>query len=513
MRTHRHLFYQAFALVGAVSLAVTACSPAGSKKGGTGSGGPLVVARTVDLDQLDPAVATAFGTTQTLRLMFDTLLTTDASGRLVPDLATSWDTGKDGKTLTFHLKPGAKFHNGDPVTADAVVATIDRIRDEKTASVLRSNLGSVSKVTATDPNTAVISLSKPDGSVLNTMTLIGTAILDPADITANRVGTAENGSGPFKLAGRVHGQKVALTANAAYFDGKPSVSGVEFRVIPDENSILAGLRAKAFDAGVLTDPNIVSQVHGGLQVASTPSLAYHTLMLNGRRKPLDDLAVRQAIACAVDRKQVIDTAAAGQGAVTGPLTGPGLGLSPTDGLPCRPGDTAAAKKLLAGSGVKTPVTLKTLVMSGGYASAINEAQNLQAQLAAVGVKLELDQQPVNVYVKRWTSADYDATVALNGGDNSPYLMYGRYFTDGASLSKPAGLDSPKIADLLGRVNATADPAARAPIAAELQRTMLEQSPWVWLYTDKNVVVSQPGVKGLGITADDSLRSLARASKG
>src|SRR5262249_35660295 len=160
-------------------------------------------------------------------------------------------------------------------------------------------------ITAPDPNTAVIKLDKPDGSLLNSLTLTGTAILDPADIKAGRIAKRANGTGPFKLAGRTQGQKVDLTANPAYFGAKPKVSVGEFRVIRDEHSIPAGLRAHSFDAGVLTDPNVVSQVHGsGLKVASTPSLAYHTLMLNGRRKPLDQLPVRQAIACAIDRKQV-----------------------------------------------------------------------------------------------------------------------------------------------------------------------------------------------------------------
>jgi peptide/nickel transport system substrate-binding protein len=510
MRLHGHRrLLRAFVLVAALSAAATACSPAGSGNSGKGSNGPLVVARTVDLDQLDPAVATAFGTVQTLQLVFDTLLRTDANGRLVPGLAKTWETSKDGRTLTFHLQQGVRFHNGDALTADAVVATLERVRDESTASVVRSNLLSVSSITAPDPATAVVKLSRPDDSVLSTLTLTGTSILDPADIKAGRIAKSANGTGPFKLASRTQGQKADLTANAAYFGGKPAISGVEFRVIPDENSILAGLRAGSFDAGVLTDPNVVSQVHGSLKFASKPSLAYHTLMLNGRRKPLDRLAVRQAIACAVDRKQVIDTAAAGKGTVTGPITSPGYRLSPTDGLPCRPGDTAAARKLLGG----TQVSLKMLVMSGGYASAINEAQNLQAQLAKIGVKVTIDQQPTNVYVKRWTKADYDVTLALNGGNNSPYLMYARYFADGASLAKPAGLDSPEIAKLLGQANTSGDGRVSDASAAGLQRALLEQSPWVWLYTDYNVVAMQSGVLGLGITADNSLRSLASTTRG
>lgn len=502
-----HRLLRTVALAGAVSAAIAACSPAGSgdAKAKGGSHGPLVVARTVDLDQLDPAVATAFGSVQTLQLIFDTLVRNDGTGRIVPGLAKSWDTSKDGRTLTFHLQRGVRFQNGDPFTADAVVATLDRVRDEATASVVRSNLLSIGSVTAPDPATAVIKLSRPDASVLDTLTMAATSILDPADIKAGRIAKNANGTGPFKLTSRVQGQKAVLTANASYFGGKPTIPGVEFRVIPDENSILAGLRARSFDAGVLTDPSIVAQVHGGgLKVASTPSMAYHTLMLNGRRKPLDQLTVRQAIACAIDRKQVIDTAVAGQGTVTGPITSPGYHLSPTDGLPCRPGDTVAAKKLLGG----TAVSLKMLVMSGGYASAVNEAQNLQAQLSKIGVKLTIDQQPTNVYVKRWTKADYDVTLALNGGYSSPYLMYARYFAAGASLAKPAGLDSPEIAKLLARTDADTDPATRSADVAALQRTMLQQSPWVWLFTGNNVVAMQSGVTGLGIAADNSLRSLA-----
>jgi len=509
MRKFRHRLLRVFALAAAGTAAVAACSPAGSGDAQSGSRGPLVVARTVDLDGLDPAVATAFGTVQTLQLVFDTLLRTDSSGRIVPGLAKSWQTARDGRTLTLHLQEGVKFHNGDPLTSDAVVATLDRVRDEATASVVRSNLLAVTKVSATDPNTVVVKLSRPDSSILDTLTLTGTAILDPADIKAGRLAKAANGTGPFKLAGRTQGQKVDLTANPAYFGGAPKLSGVEFRVIPDENSILAGLRAKSFDAGVLTDPNVVAQAHGGVKIASTPSLAYHALMLNGRRKPLDQLTVRQAIACAIDRKQVVDTAVAGQGTVTGPITSPGYKLSPTDGLPCTPGDTAGARKLLGG----TSVNLKMLVMSGGYASAVNEAQNLQAQLAKIGVKLTIDQQPTNVYVKRWTKADYDVTLALNGGNSSPYLMYARYFADGASLAKPAGLDSPPIARLLARAGASTGTRLSDTSVAELQRTMLQQSPWVWLFTDNNVVAMQPDVKGLGITADNSLRSLQSTVRG
>lgn len=198
MRKYRHSALLVGMLAGAVALAgVSSCSPAGSGTDGSGPGSDktLVIARTTDLEQLDPATATAFGSTQTLHLLYDTLVRTDSGGKIVPGLAGSWQTGENGRKITFHLRKNVKFHNGDEFTAEAVVATLDRLLDESTGSVVRSNLLSVSDVSAPDPETAVVKLKKADASVLATLTSIGTAVLDPADIKAGRVAKRANGTG------------------------------------------------------------------------------------------------------------------------------------------------------------------------------------------------------------------------------------------------------------------------------------------------------------------------------
>ena len=100
------------------------------------------------------------------------------------------------------------------------------------------------------------------------------------------------------------------------------------------------MKAGAFALGLLSDPSVADTAtnNNGFSLVKQPALAYHVLQLNGRHKPLDNIKVRQAIACAVDRQQVIDTAAFGDGTVTGPITSPAYQYSPTDGLPCTPGD-------------------------------------------------------------------------------------------------------------------------------------------------------------------------------
>jgi peptide/nickel transport system substrate-binding protein len=117
--------------------------------------------------------------------------------------------------------------------------------------------------------------------------------------------------------------------------------------------------------------------------------------------------------------------------------------------------------MLAAAGYSKGFTLTTIVETGEYATAGAEAQNLQSQLSKIGVTLKLKQLSTGPYVSAWLASDYDAAVALNGGSYDPFLMYGRYFTSGGSLSKPAGLNSSTLADLLTQGNATSDNGRRS----------------------------------------------------
>ncbi len=501
---------------GLLALALAACSPGGSSNSGSGStpkaGGTYVVARTGDVDKLDPQLATAFQTVETLDLVYDRLVRIDGKGNLQPDLATKWKTSDDGKTVTFTLRDGVKWHDGDAFTADDVVASLKRILDQSTGAVGRSNLATISDVQGSG-NTVTLTLSKPNQALLYSLAAVNASILHTKDITANTVAQQPDGTGPFKWDKWDQGQQVTLKSNSAYFDGAPLIGTLEFRVIPAESSIVSGMKAGAFQLGLLSDPTVADQVQNtsSYKLIKQPALAYHALMLNGAKGPLTDVRVRQAIACAVDRNQVVKTAANGDGSVTGPITSPAFKYSATDGLPCKPGDTAAAKKMLSDAGYGNGFTLNTIVETGEYATAVAEAQNLQSQLSAIGVQLQLQQLTTAPYVKAWLAADYDAAVALNGGSYDPYLMYGRYFTTGGSLAKPAGITSTALNDLLVKGNSTSDQAQRQDTYKQLQQELLKESPWVWMFTSDDFYVASTKAQQFTPRADGTLISLA-ASK-
>jgi peptide/nickel transport system substrate-binding protein len=379
--------------------------------------------------------------------------------------------------------------------------------------VARSNLKAITAVDAVGTDQVKLTLAAPSTALLYSLASVNSAILHDKDITANTISKTPDGTGPFSWSKWDQGQQVVLKANPKYFGGTPKIGTLQFRVIPAESSIVSGMKAGAFQLGILSDPTVADNAgnSGKFKLVKQPTLAYHALMLNGRNGPLKDVRVRQAIACAVDREQVIKTAANGDGTATGPITSPGFTYSPTEGLPCKPGDTAAAKALLTQAGAGGGITLNTIVETGEYATAVAEAQNLQSQLKAIGVTLNLKQLTTDPYVKAWLAADFDAAVALNGGSYDPYLMYGRYYTTGGSLSKPAGLDSTTLNDLLVKANTSTVDADRQAIYKQLQQQLLKESPWVWMFRSEDYYLVGSTATSFKPRADELLTSLAAAS--
>ena len=273
--------------------ALAACSPSGSQNSSSSSGAStFVVARTGDIDKLDPHLATAFQTQQTLGLVYSRLVTTSATGQIQPDLASQWKVSPDGRTVTFTLRTGVTWQDGSPFTSGDVKASIERILNQSTGAVARSNLTAIEKVDAPDGATVVLHLAKPSASLLYSLATVNSSIESAKDISAGTVGKKPNGTGAFAWNAWNPGQQVVLTGNAKYYGGAPKIKKLEFRVIPDESSILSGMKAGAFQLGLLSDPGVARQAgkSGKYALAKQPALSYHVLMLNGRKGPLTEPA-------------------------------------------------------------------------------------------------------------------------------------------------------------------------------------------------------------------------------
>ena len=500
-------FKRLLGLTAAIVLGATAFA-------GTADAAKLRMAWAQDATGLDPHKQTAFSSLRLLELIYEPLVRLDAELKIVPGIAKSWAFSADGKELTFKLDPKAKFQNGAAVTPADVKASFERILDEKTGAANRANYLSIASIETPDAETVTFKLSQPDAPILTAMTDTNSSIVPAADIAAGTIGTKAVGSGPFKLERWDPNSKEILTANKDWAGGATGVEGIEISVLPDETAILAAMRTGQIDFALLNDPLIATLVpkEPKLQLNRAPVLAYHVLQLNPARKPMNELAVRQAISCAVDRQAVLDTASLGEGKVTGPLTMPFFASDPNT-LFCYKRDVEKAKKLMADAGMTGGFTATVIAATGEPPTAAAEAQVLQAQLAEIGVKLDIKMMELNVYVDTWLKGDFDMAIALNGGRPDPYTMYNRYWTKNGNLQKVSNFADDTLDALLQKGRVETDPEKRKAIFADFDKELAEKSPWVWLYTSYGYTAQQKNVQGFVPMPTGSLASLGKVTGG
>lgn len=474
-------------------------------------GGTVVVGRTGDIDNLDPHLATAFQTIDALELVYDTLFELDPNLEIQPGLATDWEYSEDNTQLTLFLREGVTFHDGQPFTSADVQASIERVLDEETGAVGRNFLLSIEEISTPDDYTVVLGLSLPDGTLPTVLTRVNTSIVSAGSIEAGTVGTEPNGTGPFVFSEWNQGQSLELTTNADYWGEGPLVDGISIRVLPEESSMLAALRAGEVHLAAMTDPAVIEQVEAPLTVEKSPALGYFPFFLNSARGPLQTKEVRQAIACAIDRQELIDVALFGMGVETGPyVTVPS---DPWDGLPCDGPDKDLARQLLVDAGFEDGFTIETIVIAGESAININIGQNIQAQLSEIGINLDLQLLETNVYVDRWLAADFDSALSENGAGPDPHHTYVRYFPSDGRFQNVAGFSSPELDELLRLGQITTDMDERVEIYQEVSRTLLDESPWVWLFRGVRVRVVSPELSGFVPHPTGSIKSLRSVTLG
>ncbi|NOZ72217.1 MAG: ABC transporter substrate-binding protein [Chloroflexi bacterium] len=474
-------------------------------------GGKLIAARAADAKGLDPHKQTAFSSFRLLELIYEPLLGLNDKLEVVPNLADSWTWSDGGQTLTMKLHPGVKFHNGDIMTSEDVKFSFERILNEDTGSAARSYFTDIQEIETPDEETVVFKLSRPNVAILAAMTNPNSAILDKKVVESEDPSKVVVGTGPFKLNTWDVDQVTILDANKDYWRaGVPHLDQIEIRIIPDEMSILAGLRAGTIDWALINDPKtaiLASSAASNLKVDRTPALAYHVLQLNSGRAPLDDVRVRQAISCAIDRQEVIDTAALGEGKVTAPATSP-FYSAPLDELFCYKKDVEKAKQLLAEAGYPDGgISFKIMAAADEPPTAVAEAQSIQAQLKEIGIETEIETLELGVYVDRWLHTDFDSVVALNGGNPDPDIMFYRYWHSTGNLHKVAVYTNPEIDKLLDAAKVALDPEERRADYLQVQKILAEEAPWIWLYVGFEYRVMQPYVKDFTPMPNGSIKYL------
>jgi peptide/nickel transport system substrate-binding protein len=488
-------------VVSACAPTATAPSPSASASGPK-KGGTLILARAGEVTNLDPHKVPAFTSARVFELVYSYLMRLDENLAVQPDLAESMPTtSSDGKTVTVKIRSGVKFHNGDPLTSADVKYTFDRIILPANAAVARSFFGDVDTITAPDATTVVFNLKTPNAALIAYLAHPNTGIVSKkvgeANADLSKKETAI-GSGPFKLVEWVPDNYMRFEANKDYYvTGQPYVDGIRINVVPDETAVTAALRTKAADMAIVTDSKVARtlRTETGVVLSAKPSLSYNLLFVNTKRKPFDNLKVRQAIAYAIDRKAIIDAVALGEGEVTGPIA-PALTnyALPTSQYPLYTRDVAKAKQLLTEANVG-PVSFTMLTQTTEPAYAKDIAQLVQAQLAEIGVTMKIETLEFTQWVDRWLKADFDMAPGLNGGGPDPDFYIFRYFTDDGNLNFVTSYKNPISSDAIKAGRATTDVAKRKELYTTAQKELVNGVPFIWLYVGRDYNATLPTTKG------------------
>jgi peptide/nickel transport system substrate-binding protein len=473
---------------------------------------------TLGVDQevigLDPHIVTSFSSHRRVDLMYNKLVRHNENLELVADLAESIDI-PDNVTYIFNIRKGVKFHNGKELIAEDVVFSLNRILDPKTASPGRSYISSIKAIETLSPYRVKVTLSAPLASFLEGLASNNCAIVSKAAV--EQYGNLQKvpvGTGPFMMKEWIPDNSMTLVKNPDYFESRtPYLEKVIFRIIPEQASLLAGVKAGNLDMATINDGSTImlARRDANLNVMQKPGINVRTFGYNVTRKPFDNELVRQAMSLAIDRTEIVTIAEFGMGRPTGPIPVSATQWAlPLAKIPYSTPDIAKAKALLAQAGYPNGFSFK-IVTANSYEGGLAVAQVIQNQLKKIGVTAELEVVEWGIYIDRWVKRTFDAMVELRGGSSEPdrFLYRMIHSTGGVNnfLFKDAEVDA-----LLDKGRALTKVADRKPVYDELQIALATKAPIVFLYSPLETHVLSKDVKGFKQIGNGSLYYLTYAYK-
>ncbi|WP_247557074.1 ABC transporter substrate-binding protein [Bradyrhizobium sp. 138] len=430
-----------------------------------------------------------------------------------PMLADSWTVSNEGKTYTFRLRQGVKFHNGAAMTADDVVWSLKRWLDPATqwrclSEFSSTGIARIEKIEAPDPQTVAITLDQPTALFLPTLARPDcgqTAIIHRDSVGADGKWIAPVGTGPFKLAEWKRGQYVDVVRFDGYVSrGEPrtgytgakdvKVDRVRFNVIPDSSAAKAGLLSGSLDVIMsLSIPDLEElKTRSDVQLSITPALGLTGILFQTKDPLLKDVRIRRAIALSIDTVQIVDavmlgTARANNSAL--PLGSPFYSEAQSHGYTQ---NIAEAKKLLLEAGYRgQPIKMIT---NKRYSFVFDSSVLVQAMAQTVGINIELEVMDWAAQLDRYNRGDYQSMAFTYSARLDPSLSF--EMLTGPKAAQPRKVwDNPEAQDMLRQSMMIDDAVKRQVLFDEMHRRFITDVPMIVLFNGAELTALRKGIKG------------------
>ncbi|OLA95214.1 MAG: peptide-binding protein, partial [Candidatus Rokubacteria bacterium 13_2_20CM_69_15_2] len=491
-------------------------------------GDTFIEALTGNISGLIPNVLSDSASFEVGSLIYNGLVTRDRDLNLIGELAESWRFSKDCLDLEFHLRRNVRWHDGEPFTAADVVFTYETMINPKTPTAYREDFRAVASVEAPDPYTVHVRYTQPYAKALQSwgIWMLPKHVLEPyvregrlRDAPQNRSNPI--GTGAYRFKEWKSGEKVVLVANPDYFEGRPYISRVVYRIIPSQATIFLELKAKGVDSAGLTALQFKRQTEypafrKAYHKYEYSANAYTYLGFNLRDPRFADRRVRQAFAYAINKRELIDGVLLGLGReATGPYKPGTWAYNPN--VKRFAYDMDKARALLAEAGWKERNADGLLVRNGqpfafelltnqGNDERKKVAEIVQASLKELGVQVDIRVIEWASFLKEYIKKRRFEAIILGWGiglDPDQYEIWHSSKTGPDELNQ-ISYANPEVDALLEQGRTSCHQEERKKSYARLQEILAEDQPIVFLYFRDALPVVSSRVRGIVPSANGIL---------
>ena len=473
------------------------CSSDGGEKKSVTKGGDkdsIVIATSGETPSLSPTEHNAVAGDYMNQLTYSMLFRIDMDLKPQPHLVESYEN-VDESTWHFKIKEGVKFHNGDTMTADDVVASLQWAQGFAEVNLYNKNFVSISKV---DDSTVEIKTDGPDAMVLSNLCHHGNAIVPKKLIDEGHDFNEDPvGSGPYKLVEWKRGDSLTFEAFDDYFLGAPKIKNMTWKIIPEGSSRTIALEAGEIDMIIEVEAMDGDRLkeNSDLTVIDYNATNLTWLMLNNEVPGLDNQDVRHAINSAIDKESVVTVAYNG-------MATPALSQMPMnfEGATEENADTydvEKAKEWLEKSGVD-PASVKFSIICSDDTKK-RAAEVIQANLKEIGINCEIESMDLATYLSATAEGNYTAAIGGYSSDSLLGYVVGVYHSSSINASNKTRLNNPEVDALIDKAKVTVDAAERKPIMEELSALLNEICSQAPIYQPISMRAFDARLQGVEIT--------------
>ncbi|WP_312796982.1 ABC transporter substrate-binding protein [Tianweitania sp.] len=448
----------------------------------------LVLGMVLEPPHLDPTAGAAAAIDEVVYTnVFEGLTKIGPTGEVLPGLAESWDISPDGKTYTFKLHTGVKFHDGTEFNAEDVKFSLERAISPDTVNAQKALFAKIDTIEVVDPATVKITLKQPQGGFLYNLGWGDAVIVGSESVATNKEKPV--GTGPFRFENWARGSSITLVKNPEYWGEPVSLDKAEFRIIPDAAAAIPALLSgdvQAFPSAPVAEALDQIKADPRLKVVIGSTEGETILSMNNKKAPFDNKLVRQAISYALNREEI------NAGAINGLGTPIGSHFAPhnpayVDLTGTYPHDLEKAKALLAEAGLADGFSATIKLPPPPYARQGGEV--IAAELAQVGINLDIIPLEWAQWLEQvFTGKDFDLTVISHVEPND-IDIYSRpdYYI---------GYQNPEFNKVIGELDATVDEAKRKDLYGQAQKILADDAPVGFLFQLPKVGVWDAKLEGL-----------------